>query len=210
MTGHWLDGPAYWVVVGVLTVGVLGAGVVVGATIVLPEITAPAPGVADPSPSPAATPSGATGMVVTLPADADCGACHVSDGAIGLKDIPTMAHPVEGWKDCTACHANDRLVKTAPGHTGIHKDQCLACHKPPSPTASSALPRPHHVVTGTACITCHGSKAPLPTDMSGRTNCWICHTDVSTAALFGTPAGSAQPSPAGSAGDGAGLATPTP
>jgi Cytochrome c7 and related cytochrome c len=198
MTGHWLDGPAYWLTVGVLSAAVIGMGVVVGATIVLPELSAPVPVAADPSPSPSAAvvaPSASARMVVTLPANADCSACHLTEGQIGLRDIPTMAHPVEGWTDCTACHANDRLVKTAPGHTGIHKDQCLACHKPPSPTASSALPRPHHVVTGTACITCHGSKAPLPTDMAGRTNCWICHPDASSAELFGTPAPTAPGSP---------------
>lgn len=191
MSGHWLDGPAYWVATGVLAVAVVGVAVVLGVTVVLPEVTQRVDGTADASPAPSgvAQPSGGLApMTIAIPADADCNACHVSNGVIGLKNIPAMAHPVEGWKDCTACHADDRLVKTAPGHSGIHKDQCLACHKPPSPTASSALPRPHHIVAGTACISCHGSKAPLPTDMAGRTNCWICHPDVTMSTLFGSPA----------------------
>jgi hypothetical protein len=123
-----------------------------------------------------------------MPSDADCGACHLdSSGVVGIRPIPVLAHPLEGWRDCTACHADDRLVQTAPGHSSVHKSDCLICHKVPS-AEGSAPPRPHHLVTGATCISCHGSKAPLPTDMAGRTNCWICHPGEEFSDLFGSPA----------------------
>jgi hypothetical protein len=139
---------------------------------------------------PLATPRPSAPMAVDVGPNADCSACHVSGGTISTKPIPLMAHPVEGWTNCTACHATGSLVDTAPGHSGIHREECLVCHTAPAADATAA-PRPHHVVEGTACITCHGSTAPLPTDMTGRTNCWICHAGTEFESLFGTP----QPSP---------------
>jgi hypothetical protein len=149
-----------------------------------------------PSPSPAATSlmSFAPNRILMSPG-ADCGACHLdTGGGITTRPIPTLAHPLEGWKDCTACHANDRLVETAPGHSGIHKSDCLACHKVPS-AEGSAPPRPHHVPTGATCVSCHGSKAPLPTDMTGRTNCWVCHGGTEFEDLFSGPAAIPPPLP---------------
>jgi len=101
-----------------------------------------------------------------------------------------MAHPLEGWRDCTACHANDRLVKTAPGHSSLHRADCLVCHKPPAPGTTPAG-RPHHIPTDQPCIACHGKTAPLPTDMAGRSNCWVCHAGTEFEDLFGTQAPSA-------------------
>ncbi|HSO28548.1 MAG TPA: hypothetical protein VLS28_01475 [Candidatus Sulfomarinibacteraceae bacterium] len=149
--------------------------------------------VPSPSPSPTSTPAATAPMAlgpggVTMAEDADCGACHIdATGEVTTKQIPPLAHPLEGWKDCTACHANDRLVKTAAGHSSLHKEQCLACHKVPS-TLGTAPPRPHHLVTGAACASCHGTEAPLPTDMAGRTNCWICHSGTEFEDLFAGPA----------------------
>jgi hypothetical protein len=141
-----------------------------------------------PTPSPIATPvptqPSMTLMRIPVPDDAECAGCHrVTDGTITAPLIPRMGHPVEGWSDCTACHANDRLVAVAPGHAGIHRETCNMCHQPLL-EGSSPLPRTHHVVTGEACITCHGVEAPLPLDMTGRQNCWICHIDQDTKALF--------------------------
>ena len=134
-------------------------------------------------------------IMVAVGSDANCGACHVdANGGVGTKTIPPLAHPLEGWRDCTACHADDRLVKTAPGHSSLHKDDCLICHAAPILTGS-APPRPHHVVTGAPCISCHGSTAPLPTDMVGRTNCWICHYGTEFNGLFGSPSPSVGPAP---------------
>jgi hypothetical protein len=106
----------------------------------------------------------------------DCTACHSTpDGGVGTKPIPALAHPLQGWSDCTGCHAPDKLVQTAPGHTGIHKDQCTVCHTKYSPPAPD---RPHPAGLQLDCLSCHGTtKAHLPTTMRGwkDTTCWLCH-----------------------------------
>ncbi len=123
-------------------------------------------------------------MKVPVPANSDCKGCHGTD-AISIPNVPTMAHPVEGWTNCLSCHNDTGLVKTAPGHAGIHKEACLMCHKPPT-DLKTALKRPHHVPAGTDCTSCHNGKgtAPLPKLMADRKNCWVCHTDASKADLF--------------------------
>jgi hypothetical protein len=150
---------------------------------------------------PAPTPGSAMALSpigIDVPANAECSACHLtSTGTVGTKPIPRLAHPLTGWSDCTACHAHNRLVETAPGHSGLHKDDCLVCHQAPDAAATeSAAPRPHHIVSDKPCISCHGAtaEAPLPTDMAGRTNCWVCHAGTEFNELFGTP----EPSPAAS------------
>ena len=151
--------------------------------------SSPTPGSSDAAVGPSASFLGTRiPMMVLMSPDADCAACHTTvNGTITSPVIPVMAHPLAGWTDCTACHAPDGLVKTAPGHSGIHKSDCLVCHKPPTDSGSPP-PRPHHVITGEPCITCHGKTAPLPTDMAGRQNCWLCHVGTDTSQLFGGPA----------------------
>lgn len=187
MIRRLLAGRGYWLIVGILVVVLVSLGGFMAIEVVLPGTGAAL--FAEASPTPAASPpvspspEALAPMAIRIPADSDCAGCHAAGDSIAVKDLPRMAHPIDGWRDCTACHANDRLVQTAPGHSGIHKDLCLACHREPEPDAS-ALPRPHHVVPGTACITCHGSSAPLPTDMTGRSNCWLCHPGKDTERLF--------------------------
>jgi hypothetical protein len=129
-----------------------------------------------PSPTPSGTASAQFMSWVAMPADADCSACHVtSNGSVGLVNVPPIAHPLEGWTNCTACHSNGSLVATAPGHAGIHASDCLLCHQPaqlPPP-----LSRPHRDRQNQDCLDCHGSTAPLPADMAHRagTVCWLCH-----------------------------------
>jgi len=174
-------GPWFPWIVTVLGIAVV-ALLVFTVTVIVPDLKLTAS--VAPSPTPSPTPNTVSIMRIPVPADADCAGCHtVEGGTIGTRPIPRMAHPSEGWALCTACHADDRLVETAPGHDGIHRELCLTCHQPPEPGAS-ALPRPHHVVTGAACISCHGEEAPLPTGMGGRENCWICHIDDDARALF--------------------------
>lgn len=178
--------------------GLLAAIAVVGAflaIVALPDILRQAAVPATSSPAPSATigpkptsPMAGAPIGIAMSPDADCGACHLgSTGAVVTKDIPTLAHPLEGWKDCTACHADDSLVETAPGHSSIHRSDCLTCHTVRT-AEGSAPPRPHHIETGKACVTCHGpeavERAPLPTDMAGRTNCWICHSGTEYDDLF--------------------------
>ncbi len=171
-----------------------------------------------PSPTvgPPASASPASGMAlspigIAMPSDADCSACHVTtNGSVGVRDIPLMAHPRKGFTDCTACHAPEGLVKTAPGHTSLHKTDCLVCHKE-NPNLASASPppmRPEHMgSTGRACTSCHGidKHAPLPADMATRGNtCWICHNGPEYQYLF-----QASPSPSDGAAAPSGSVTPS-
>lgn len=174
-----LTGWAFWALSTALVLA-LAAAVAFAVLRILPEVEAGgyAPGTATPgasgTPGPSASliPMG-SGLV---PATADCAGCHLTDqGVIGLRNIPAMGHPLDGWRNCTACHATDRLVATAPGHTGIHADDCLTCHVPGNLPAP--LSRPHQDRENTECLTCHGVTAPLPADMTHRSQsvCWLCH-----------------------------------
>jgi len=187
-----------------MTILMLVAGILVVAgflaTVAVPDLVRtgalgllPTP---SPTVGPAASASPASGMAlspigIAMPSDADCGACHdTTNGSVGVKDIPLMAHPRKGFTDCTACHAPDGLVKTAPGHSSLHKTDCLVCHKenPNLASASPAPMRPEHMgSTGKACTSCHGidKHAPLPADMAARgNNCWICHNGPEYQYLF--------------------------
>jgi hypothetical protein len=181
--------------VGLTLIGVVALfGVVATAAIVLggTELGGFAWGSHPPTSQPSATPnpSPSPWLVVTAPGQvrmpdtATCSACHVSTaGTVGVNPIPAIAHPVDGWRQCTACHASDRLVKTAPGHTGIHAEECLVCH---TKSTASAPPPKHPAMPNADCLFCHGKTAPLPHDMATRasTLCWLCHH---------TPAGSPSP-----------------
>jgi len=198
MTTSRIERYGYRLTVGVLSVAIgLVGGFLLAAW--LPEVTGHVDQpVASPTTNAAPTSTPAPGNVPTglqVMPDTECTACHLeSSGAIGAARSPQLAHPVEGWKDCTACHADDRLVKTAPGHSGIHKSDCLACHEVPD-AEGTAPPRPHHLVTGATCVSCHGTEAPLPTDMAGRNNCWICHGGAEFSELFGGPVPTLLPLP---------------
>lgn len=172
----------YWVLVAGLLV-ILCGGLAFAVVKVLPEIRAG--GYVPASPTPTAVGSGsppASGPPELLmngalvPSGAQCSGCHLTDsGTMGLRPIPEMGHPLEGWSECTACHSTTSLVDTAPGHTGIHASECLTCHMPAD--MSAPLSRPHRDRQNMACLDCHGSVAPLPQDMTHRSEvvCWICH-----------------------------------
>lgn len=167
---HW-----YSLTLAILTAAILLAAAFI-LVVVLPETqrAATASVASSPSPSPSTEPGGMSWLA--MPADANCSACHLTaEGVIGLRPVPPIAHPLDGWADCTACHAPARLVQTAPGHTGIHADACLTCHQ--EGNLPTPLSRPHRERQNTACLDCHGSVAPLPTDMAHRTDtvCWLCH-----------------------------------
>jgi hypothetical protein len=117
-----------------------------------------------------------------MPVGDDCLACHTTaEGGVGSVPVPPLGHPLEGWGNCTSCHASDRLVATAPGHTGIHADQCLLCHKSTTPAAQD---RPHSLTANAQCLSCHGSIAPLSDHMKGRSEatCFLCHKGTSAEA----------------------------
>jgi hypothetical protein len=139
---------------------------------------------------------------IQMPKDANCEACHVtSSGTVGTKPIPKMGHPLLGFRECTACHKPNGLVQTAPGHSSLHKDDCLVCHRPADPvvgagaSASIAPMRPEHMGGDKPCTACHGvdSHAPLPENMKGRDNCWICHNGAEFKYLFESASPGATP-----------------
>jgi hypothetical protein len=163
------------------------------------NVTSPS---AAPSASLSPAPSPASAMALSpigieMPAGSDCGACHLTAaGSVGTKPIPAMAHPLWGWQDCTACHSTGSLVQSAPGHSGLHRNDCLVCHRVPA-AASSSSPapyRPEHMGGTQPCTACHGvdQHAPMPDNMKGRgDNCWICHNGPEFRYLFESPKPSA-------------------
>ncbi len=173
----------YWIAVGILSAAIVSMIGFMVINIALPELERagviaamgkPAPSV-EPTESPAASEEVNMGGAV-IPGNAQCSGCHVTGtGTIGLVPIPVMGHPLEGWGKCTNCHAPERLVDTAPGHSGIHASECTICHK--AGNLPAPLSRPHRDNQNVACLSCHGSTAPLPSDMTHRKQsvCWLCH-----------------------------------
>ena len=126
---------------------------------------------------------------IAMPPGSDCQGCHITEaGSLGTREIPVMAHPLFGWRDCTACHTTGSLVASAPGHSSLHKDDCLVCHQTRTETGDTSQPplRPEHMGTDKPCVACHGvdEHAPLPEAMAGRENCWICHNGEEFTYLF--------------------------
>jgi len=164
----------------VVGLGIINSGLVDPLVARLPVATA-APGASPNTPdasqaAPGASPSTPPGAVtLEMPLGDDCIACHTTaSGGIGTVPVPPIGHPLAGWTSCTSCHANERLVKTAPGHSGVHADQCLLCH---TATTPAAMDRPHSARQDVPCLSCHGKTAPLPESMRNRseTTCWLCH-----------------------------------
>ncbi len=205
--GRRLARLAYPVTVMVLLFGIFAVAAFL-ATVALPDmIRTGSVASASPSavPSSSVNPQPTSAMAlspigIAMPSDANCGACHTTaTGGVGVKTIPYLGHPLKGFANCTACHNPAGLVKTAPGHSSLHANECLVCHEenPNLPDLSAAPMRPEHM-TGQACTNCHGvdKHAPLPSDMAGRgDNCWICHNGPEFQYLFNSssPGASAAP-----------------
>jgi hypothetical protein len=210
---------AFGITVAALAIGILlVAGFLL--LVALPDVGGLTASV-DPTPAPTAAPSPTpeSGMALSpiaiqMPKDANCEACHVTTaGTVGTRPIPKLAHPLWGFRDCTACHKPDGLVQTAPGHSSLHKDDCLVCHQvsdqaaTAGSTGSTVAPmRPEHMGGDKPCTACHGvdKHAPLPEDMKGRDNCWICHNGAEYKYLFESPSPGASPAASpGAASEGA-------
>ena len=116
-----------------------------------------------------------------IPTSSSCLLCHETGGEAGLKPIPAIGHPIEGWTRCAVCHTDERLGRTAPGHTGIPETECRNCHKvaPEGPD----ITQPHSQLQDQHCLDCHGSYAHLPTSMVGKNQdeCWLCHKPTALA-----------------------------
>jgi hypothetical protein len=112
--------------------------------------------------------------IAHIPTSNSCLLCHYTGGDGGVKPIPALGHPTEGWTTCIACHTDEKLGRLAPGHDGIEQAECLNCHveAPEGPMITQA----HAEIDG-HCLDCHGSFAHLPTSMVGRNQdeCWLCH-----------------------------------
>ncbi len=110
-----------------------------------------------------------------IPTSNSCLLCHETGGEAGLKPVPAIGHPLDGWTRCAVCHTDERLGRTAPGHTGIAEAECRNCHEvaPEGP----AITQPHSRLQDQKCLDCHGNVAHLPTSMVGRRQdeCWLCH-----------------------------------
>ncbi len=152
----------------VLVVGLLGIVVIssIGSTPGVPAQLEPTP-----------TPTGDTipmGLA-HIPTTNDCLLCHETGGEGGLKPIPALGHPLEGWRACGTCHIEGELGRQAPGHDGIPEEECLNCHR--VAVEGPAITQPHMQIQDQHCLDCHGSYAHLPTSMVGRhqDECWLCH-----------------------------------
>jgi hypothetical protein len=110
-----------------------------------------------------------------IPTSSSCLLCHETGGEAGLKPIPAIGHPLEGWRECAACHTGERLGQTAPGHDGIPPEECLNCHVEAQP--GPAITQPHSELQDQNCLDCHGDYIHLPDSHVGRkqTECWLCH-----------------------------------
>ena len=212
---------AFALTAALLTVGILVLGTFL-VLVAVPDLTSRTANVEPtplPSPSPVASPRSPMALSpvgIEMPSNATCDACHLTTaGSVGTKPIPVMAHPLHGWRDCTACHATGSLVKTAPGHSSMHKDDCLVCHKVREVGVGASKPpvRPEHMGGDRPCTSCHGldQHAPLPEAMKDRgNNCWICHNGAEFKYLFETasPAAESAAPPVESAAPAAASAEP--
>jgi hypothetical protein len=127
------------------------------------------------SPSPSGSPELMPMGLAHIPTSSSCLLCHETGGSAGLKPVPALAHPIEGWTECLVCHTDPSLGQTAPGHVGIPQAECLNCHKVAQ--LGPAITQPHSRLGDQHCLDCHGSVAHLPTSMVGRNEneCWLCH-----------------------------------
>ncbi len=160
-----------------IVLNILFAAGLLGAVLLDAFGTGPAghPPQAATSPSPSGSPELMQMGLAHIPTSNACVLCHEAGGSAGLKVVPAIGHPLEGWRQCTVCHTNEKLGRVAPGHDGIAEDQCLLCHKvaPPGP----AITQPHSKLQDQLCLDCHGSFAHLPSSMASRNEdeCTLCH-----------------------------------
>jgi hypothetical protein len=127
------------------------------------------------SPTPSGSPELMSMGLAHIPTSNSCLLCHETGGSAGLKVVPAVGHPIEGWGRCTVCHTGDRLGQDAPGHEGIPEAECLNCHK--APPEGPSITQPHSRFQDQQCLDCHGTYAHLPSSMVGRDEdeCWLCH-----------------------------------
>jgi hypothetical protein len=158
------------IVLNILVVALLAGTMVADWMRILPTFT----GTLGPTPTPVASIELMEMGLAHIPTSNSCLLCHTEGGDAGLKPVPALGHPIEGWTACLTCHTGEKLGRNAPGHDGIAESECLNCHKvaPEGPAITQA-----HQDLDEPCLDCHGSVAHLPTSMVGRDQdeCWLCH-----------------------------------
>ena len=102
------------IVANFLVVAALASIMVAGWLQILPDFDA------QPSPSASAAPSADLMQMglAHIPTSSDCLLCHDKGGEGGLKPIPALGHPLDGWQACLVCHTNEDLGRVAPGSRG--------------------------------------------------------------------------------------------
>jgi len=157
------------IVLNIIVVAMLAGSMVADWMRVLPAF-----GGTTPAPSAEATAGTMQMGLAHIPTSNSCLLCHTEGGSAGVKPIPALGHPKEGWTACLTCHTGEKLGRNAPGHDGIAETECLNCHKvaPDGPPITQA-----HAELNKPCLDCHGTVAHLPTSMVGRKQdeCWLCH-----------------------------------
>ncbi|HEU0242639.1 MAG TPA: hypothetical protein VFQ75_01960 [Candidatus Limnocylindrales bacterium] len=159
------------IVLNILVVALLAGTMVADWMRILPTFGGATPSA---EPSPLASIQTMQMGLAHIPTSNSCLLCHTEGGEAGLKPVPALGHPVEGWTACLTCHTNEKLGRTAPGHDGIAETECLNCHK--EAKAGPAITQAHAELNQ-PCLDCHGTVAHLPASMVGRNQdeCWLCH-----------------------------------
>jgi hypothetical protein len=165
---------AVWI--RVLIVANIAALVILLGVLVLDRVNGPLPGhPAQATAVPSSSPDTMEMGLAHIPTSNNCELCHVAGGRAGLKLVPSILHPIEGWRRCVTCHTDESLGRTAPGHQGIAEEECRNCHEV-APTGV-AITQPHQNLREQRCLVCHGSVAHLPESMvtSNEEDCVLCH-----------------------------------
>ncbi len=110
-----------------------------------------------------------------IPTSNSCLLCHESGGSSGVKPIPAIGHPLEGWGACLTCHTDEKLGQDGSGSRG-HRPDASASTATRWPQDGPAITQAHAQLDK-PCLDCHGSVAHLPSSMVGRNQdeCWLCH-----------------------------------
>jgi hypothetical protein len=157
------------IVLNIVVIALLAGTMVADWMRILPTFAGPGA-----SPTPVASIETMQMGLAHIPTSNSCLLCHTEGGDAGLKAVPALGHPVDGWTACLTCHTGEKLGRNAPGHDGIAETECLNCHKEAKdgPAITQA-----HAELNEPCLDCHGTVAHLPASMVGRDQdeCWLCH-----------------------------------
>jgi hypothetical protein len=163
----------------VLIVVNIAALVVLLGVLFLDRLTGPLPGHPEQAlaleQTPSASPDTMQMGLAHIPTSNNCELCHVSGGKGGLKTVPSILHPIEGWRRCVTCHTDESLGRVAPGHEGIAEQECTNCHQVAQ--TGPAITQPHAALHDQRCLDCHGGVAHLPSSMASarQEDCVLCH-----------------------------------